>query len=360
MKYTAFVVLVAVLSISCKDDAKKIQPTTEAISESVYASGIVKSKNQYEAYSTVSGIIDSVFVAEGDSVKAGDPIFSISSETQRLNANNAELSASLVDQQAIQEKLTQAQVVMNSARAKMESDSLMYARQKALFDQRVGTKVDLELKQLAFQNSATTYTSALLNYKDLKRQLQYSAAQANNNLRISNAISGDYIIRSEIDGIVYSLNRTKGELIGPQIALAVIGDAKQFILEMQVDEYDILKIKEGLPVVVTFDSYKDQAFNATVTRVNPLMNERSKTFEVQAQFVSAPSVLYPNLSFEANIVLQTKQDALLIPRTYLLNDSIVMKSNGEKVIVKTGLMDFEKVEILSGITAKDELIPPSE
>ena len=45
---------------------------------------------------------------------------------------------------------------------------------------------------------------------------------------------------------------------------------------------------------------------------------------------------------------------------YVLNDSIVIKSDGEKVIVKTGLKDYQKIEIVSGISANDELIKPSE
>jgi hypothetical protein len=44
----------------------------------------------------------------------------------------------------------------------------------------------------------------------------------------------------------------------------------------------------------------------------------------------------------------------------LLNDSIVIKANGDKVVVKTGLRDFQKIEIISGISADDELIKPTE
>jgi multidrug efflux pump subunit AcrA (membrane-fusion protein) len=139
----------------------------------------------------------------------------------------------------------------------------------------------------------------------------------------------------------------------------VIGDAKKFILEMKVDEYDILKIKKEQSVKVMMDSYKGKVFEARVTKIYPIMNERNKTFIVEAEFINQPEVLYPNISFEANIVLATKTKAILIPRNYILNDSIVIKSNGDKVLVKTGLKDYQKIEILSGITAADELIDPA-
>jgi multidrug efflux pump subunit AcrA (membrane-fusion protein) len=148
--------------------------------------------------------------------------------------------------------------------------------------------------------------------------------------------------------------------VGAQTPLAIIGDAQHFVLEMQVDEYDILKIQKGMKVLVTMDSYKDKVFEAVVTKIDPLMNERSKTFLVEARFVAAPSLLYPNVSFEANIIMQTKDKALLIPRNYLINDSFVLKANDEKVAVTTGLKDYKMVEILSGISAQDELKKPAK
>ena len=122
----------------------------------------------------------------------------------------------------------------------------------------------------------------------------------------------------------------------------------------------ILKIKIGQLVLVNLESHHDKTFEATVTKVNPLMNERSKTFLVEAVFKTVPEKLYPNISFEANILLQTKEKVLLIPRTYMVDDSTVLLGNGEKKMVKTGLKDFNKIEIVSGITAADELLKPKQ
>jgi len=127
---------------------------------------------------------------------------------------------------------------------------------------------------------------------------------------------------------------------------------------MQVDENDILLIKNGQKVLVNLDSYKGKVFEAVVTRINPLMNERNKTFLVEAEFTQKPERVYPNITFEANIIIQEKSGALLIPRTYLLKDSLVIKSSGDTVPVKTGLKDYQKVEILSGIKQDDELVKP--
>jgi multidrug efflux pump subunit AcrA (membrane-fusion protein) len=192
----------------------------------------------------------------------------------------------------------------------------------------------------------------------LKKQIAYLASQSQGNLALSAKLEDDYIIKSEMDGLVYSLNKTEGDLVSPQQPIAVIGNASEFVLSMQVDEYDIFKIKNGFTVIVSLDSYKNEVFEAVVTKVYPIMNERTKTFIVEAEFVKTPKLLYPNISFEANIVIDKKDKALLIPRNCLVNDSFVMKSDGEKVLVKTGLKDYQQIEILSGIDLNDELTVP--
>ena len=352
--------IILLFAFSCKNKVEKIKPSVEPITESIYASGILKSRNQYQAFATVNGIVENVFVAEGDTVKKGTPILSISNETQKLNKENAELAAAFSDINANQGKLNEAMLFIELSKNIMKNDSALYFRQKNLWQQQVGTKVDLELRELSYQNSKAAYYSSIVKYADLKRQLDFTSSQSKKNLLISSNLESDFTLKSEIDGIVYGIYKSKGEIVGLQTPLATIGDAKHFILEMQVDEYDILKIRRGQTVLVTLDSYKGKVFEASVTKINPLMNERSLTFLVEAEFTKQPEVLYPNITFEANIVLQSKDKAILIPRDYVLNDSMVTKSDGTKIVVKTGLKDYQKIEILSGISTNDELIKPTE
>src|SRR5690606_24915514 len=163
---------------------------------------------------------------------------------------------------------------------------------------------------------------------------------------------------SETDGKVYSVLKEKGEMVSPQMPVAVIGAADEFILELQVDEYDIARIKPGQKVLLNLDSYKGQVFEAKVFKVNPAMNERTRSFTVEASFVTTPPALYPNLTTEANIVIQRKENALIIPREYLVDGAFVLTEDNEKVAVKTGLKDYQKVEILDGITKETTLLRP--
>ncbi len=345
---------------SCKNDSGKIKPTIETISESVYASGIVKSKNQYQVFASTSGLIENIYTSEGDSVSPGTPILSIANETSRLSTENARLAANYANVDANSQKLNELKLAIDLAQMKMKNDSLLLLRQKNLWAGKIGTQIELEQRELAYENSLTGYESALLRYKDLKKQIDFTAEQSKNNLSISKSRESDFLIKSNMNGMVYSILKEKGEMVNTQTPLAIIGDAKDFILELQIDEYDIVKVDKGKKVFVTLDSYKGEVFEAIVDKVNPLMNERSKTFTVEATFVKQPPVLYPNLTLEATILIQTKEKALTLPRNYLINDEYVLKSNGEKVKVVIGLKDYQKVEILSGVNEKDELIIPKD
>src|SRR5690606_19444206 len=107
------------------------------------------------------------------------------------------------------------------------------------------------------------YHSSKVKLEDLQRQLEFISAQSKKNLKIMTRVENDFTLRSEMNGIVYSILKSKGEIVTAQTPLAVIGDAKNFVLEMQVDEYDIFKIKPGMNVLVTLDSYKGRVFEAT-------------------------------------------------------------------------------------------------
>ena len=362
MKYfnAVFLSCIAVFTFSCQSTEETVFPKRESISESVYASGLIKAKNQYQAYANASGIVQEIFVSEGDPVKTGSPILVIENETARLNRENAELTRAFADRKAKQSRLRDLENNIENAQNKWRNDSLLFERQKRLREQGVGSAVDLEQRQLAFENSRNAYHSAKLIYQDVKREIEYNEKSAGKNLSISKALESDLVLKSEINGKVYALLKEKGEMVNAQTPLAVLGSADEFLLEMQVDEYDIVKVKLGQKIVVTMDSYRGQTFEAKVSKINPLMNEASKSFLVEGVFVNGPTVLYPNLTLEANIVIEVKEDALILPRSFIIEDSFVINVEGDTLKVKLGLKDLKKAEILEGIDEKTEVIKPTK
>lgn len=358
MKFSYIILALPFLLTSCKKTVEKTSPVTENISESVYASGIVKTRNQYQVFSTVSGLISEILVTEGDSVKKDQPVMRVSNATSQLNTENAQLATQYAEANVNSDKLNELKVNIDLAQTKMNNDLSLLQRQRNLWAQDIGTKNEVDQRELAWKTSVTNYNAAILRYNDLKKQLSFNAAQSRKNLEISSTIAKDYTITSRANGRVYSILKETGEMVNPQSPVAIIGDAGTYTLELQVDEYDIARIRLGQQILLSFDSYKGQVFTGKVTKIEPVMNERSRSFTIEAGFVTQPPALFPNLSAEANIIIQTKEKALLIPRSYLVDDTYVLLENKEKRKVTTGLKDYQRVEILSGLTTRDVIIKP--
>jgi HlyD family secretion protein len=359
MKPIFWILSISMALLSCERKRIKTNPVKESITESVYASGIVKSRDEYQVYSPVNGLIQKILVAEGDIVKKETPLLQIISEAARLNIQNAQLASDNAGIVANRYKLNEIEATIRFLKNKVENDSLLLERQRLLWTKAIGSRNELEQRQLAYENDLASYYSALSRYYDLKKQLNFAEAQSKNNLQISKTLANDFTVKSQIAGRVYTITKKKGEMVTTQTPIAVIGGATAFLLELQVDEYDIGKIQPGQKVLLTMDSYRKQLFEGSITRIIPFMNNRTRSFTVEASFTSSPPSLYPNLTVEANIIIQTKENAITIPRDYLVNDLLVLLGTGKEKKVITGLKDYQKVEIISGLTNTDIIMKPA-
>ncbi|QHL89478.1 HlyD family efflux transporter periplasmic adaptor subunit [Nibribacter ruber] len=332
------------------------------ITESVYASGTVKAAGQYTAFPVVSGIVQTILVEPGDTVQKGTPLFLLEDNTATLNARNAQLALELSKEANLSSsgRVQEARAAVRIAREKYHLDSALYQRQQRLLAGDASTKVEVEQRRLAYISSRSNYTAARANLALLNKQLRNELQRANVTYDISKQLQNDFVVRSSISGKVYDVLKEKGELVSPQTPLAVIGQTKSFLLELRVDENDIVQVRVGQPVEISMDSYKGQVFEGVVEKIYPIMNERSRTFQVDARFVNPPATLYPNLSAEANIVLQAKKRALLLPVEYLVDGRYVLVAPDQKREVKIGLRDYRKVEILQGLDTATFVYKPQQ
>lgn len=351
-------VALAVLA-SCGSDRETITPTVGPITESVYASGMVKAAGQYQVYPTVTGQVTALLVNEGDTVKAGMPLLRIDDRSTSASARSASAQVRLLEQNAAESGpvLAQLREALEQARDRFALDSANYERQKALWAQRIGSQSELEQRELAFNTSKAAVVRASKALTESRERLRTELEVARNNAAISMAGNDDRTPSSLIDGIVYDLLVEPGELATPQKAVAVIGSASDLYLELEVDEKDIAKVQVGQEVAVMLELY-EEAFGATITRIIPLMDVRSRTFTVEARFKAAPPRIFPNITAEANIVLQRKARAITIPVAYLVDGSQVFIGADERAEVRTGLRDLERVEILDGIDSTTVLYKP--
>ncbi|NVK10098.1 MAG: efflux RND transporter periplasmic adaptor subunit [Tenacibaculum sp.] len=342
---------------SCTNKKESTTPETKNITESVYATGFIKAKNQYEVFGQTTGVIEKIFVQEGAHVKKGTPLFQIDNKNLKIATENAKLVSFAADYTRNKDKLLDAEKTIDLAKKNLIYDSLQFQRQKNLWSKNIGSKLQYEQKELNYQRSKAEYIKAKTNYNDLKRQLKLASGQSKNNLEIAQLKEDDFVVKSEINGLVYQINKEEGEINSGEKPVAIIG-TEDFIIELSIDEKDIVKIKKGQQVIIRMDSYKSQVFEAKVISIEPMMNIRTRSFQAEAIFTNKPTKLFPNLSLEANIIIQTKQNALTIPRKYIINDTYVMLEGGQLQKVETGLMDYELVEIISGIDKSTKIQLP--
>ncbi|MBL0339692.1 MAG: efflux RND transporter periplasmic adaptor subunit [Bacteroidetes bacterium] len=345
---------------SCNKSNVTTTPVVQDITESIYASGVIKAVGQYEVFATSGGIIKEILVKEGDTINPETPLFVIDNMISAMSTENARLNMELSKDKTgpASNTLRELESRVQLAKAKMKNDSILLERQKNLWAQQVGSKVDLERRELSFQAAVTDFEGIQLQYNQAKLELLKSYQQSVNNLKISQKQQADYTIRSSIYGTIYSILKEKGELVSLQTPIAIIGESNQFEIEMQVDEYDITKVKMQQRVFITMDSYRGEVFEAAVVRIEPYMNQRTRTFKVLAKFKEKPTLLFPNLTIEANILTEKKENALTIPAAYLIGNNQLLTGPSDTILVAVGIANMQWVEITSGLDVNQKIFLP--
>lgn len=358
--FLSFLLILGLILASCSEKREQVRPTVGPITESVYASGALKAQEQYEVYSQVNGLLVFAYVTEGDLVQAGDPLFLIDDRASSLSTRNSELNVALLEKNVSGNSpvLAQLRAKRTAAEENLQIAEEAYLDGQRLAEQELLSENELEQRRLAFVTAETGLEAAIEAYEETRARLNTELEVARNELAISLAAKEDRTVRSLVDGMVYDVMLEKGELATTQSPLAVLGSADNFYIELQVDEYDIGKIEADQRVLITMDSYPGRLMEARITKVDPLMDERSRTFTVKAMFTNPPKRLYPHLTVEANIVIRTNQNALTIPSDFLLDDTHVLIGQEERSEIEIGLRDLQRIEVLSGLDSTSTVYKP--
>lgn len=361
MKFVKFFLFsIIFLLFSCSKKAEGIKPKLGNVTESVYASGVIKADNQYTVFSTVNGILQKIKVIAGQSISQGQLLFDLESEKAALNTENARLAYQLSQESSryVKDKIAEMELKVQAAKDRMVLDESKFNRNKKIRALEGISEIDFEGIELAYKSSKLNYESSKKQLAQLRAQLENDQKRSNINLKLNQKSQSDYSVKSAFSGQLFDVLVKEGSLVSTQTPLAIIGKANAFVLELEVDENDMVQVALGQKVLVTMDSYKDEVFDAIVDKIYPIMDERSRTFKIEAHFVKLPKKLYPNLTAEANIVIRTKENAITIPKTYLIDNEYVLVSKKERRKVKIGLADYQKVEILEGLKEGETIYQP--
>lgn len=348
MRYIALLFLLFVLTY-CSTKDEYITPKRKTIVETVFASGIVEPMNMVTVYSSVSGILNSINMKEGETVQAGMTLFELQTTGAEFQVQSA-LANQEYTNRAFAENSPQLQAVLEEvavSKKRYEYDSSLYSKKLLLLKERAISSQEMETSRLSFESSKASFQASMYKFDATKTALLRDKNVSKAQYNLAKTSANNYRISALQSGFVWSIPPKVGATIVPSQPLAILGDASNFLLKLQVDPSDIGLVKIGQKVLFTVDALGDSIFEGTVAKIGFSINEKTQTFEVEA---NCPTLKMTTIksNIEANIIVAEKANALVIPREYLYGTAIYTSDNGDKPTqkkIQLGLKNLEYVEI---------------
>ncbi len=169
-------------------------------------------------------------------------------------------------------------------------------------------------------------------------------------------------VASPIDGTVAYINVGVGETVSPGVPVAMVVDMSAVVLKGSIGESLINQVEKQGSIDVRIPSAGDTPFTGTITEISPAADLRTGLFGLKVLIQNPDGVIKPGMFAEADLVKDSKKDALYLP------PAAVLSKNGEKYVyvvadgkavyreVATGITGDGIVEILSGVKEGEEVI----
>ncbi len=382
--------------VSQSEGTEKGTETTKAemgnITRKAVATGAVKPRKEVIIKPQVSGVVEKLFVEPGGIVKQGDKLARIKLVPNEVNVNNAQSTVELARiryQEAQRELERQKEVFLKkldveAARVNYDNAQREEIRQQKLFADGIISeidynrfKVDLEIRQAELDNAQILATNNLKQFEtdvDIRRQELDAAI---NNLQLlregvtKNSKQISNVVVSTVDGMILEVPVEEGTSViernnfNEGTTIASVADMNSLIFEGMVDESDVGKLREGMPLEMTVGAIEDQTFAATLEYISPkgLEEEGTVKFEVRAAIQRSEDVfLRAGYSASADIILERKENVLRINERDLIirGDSNFVKvqnapgSFAERPI-EVGVSDGILIEVTAGLDTLTEI-----
>lgn len=317
-------------------------PKIQSIEKKTVVTGKVIPEDEVEIKPQISGIIELLYVDEGDLVTNGDLLAKVKvvPDEQALNSAKGRLSNTLI---------------------LFENAKIEFKRNQSLFEKEIISKQQ-------FDNAKLSYDQAEQNLKNARSDLQIiklgsagGSSIANTNIRATVAGTILEIPIKEGDQVIESNTFNAGTTI------ATVADLKKMIFEGKVDEADVEKLVIGMPLTVNLGAIQDKDFDAKLNFIAPKGNEEQGTvqFKIEGDVYLDDSVfIRAGYSANASLVLEKKDSVMCISEALLQFDKITNnpyvdvkndKGKFERKNIELGISDGINVEILSGLSLEDEI-----
>lgn len=312
------------------------------IEKKTVVTGKVIPEEEVEIKPQIQGIIEGLFVKEGDLVETGDLLAKIKVVPNEQNLNSA------------RGRLQNSKIVLNNS--KIEFD-----RNKNLFDKGIISKQQFQNIELQYNQAKQNVNNAASDLEIIRSGSAGGAASANTNIRAT--VPGTILEIPVEEGfqVIASNSFNAGTTI------ATIADMNKMIFEGKVDEAEVGKLRVGMYLDVNLGAIEDQSLEAKLNFIAPKGNEEQGAvqFIIEADlFLNDSIFIRAGYSANASLVLEKKDSVMSISESLLQFDRdteepyvevVVGEQKFERRDVEIGLSDGVNVELISGISMEDKI-----
>ena len=317
-------------------------PKILSIENKTVVTGKVIPEDEVEIKPQISGIIEKLFVEEGDLVVNGDLLAKVKVVPNEQSLNSAK------------GRLSNAKLVLRNAEVE-------YNRNKQLFDKEI-------ISRQNFDNVELSYNQAKQNVENAKSDLEIIQLGSTGGSTIANTN-----IRAIVPGTILEIPVKEGDQViesntfNAGTTIATVADLNKMIFEGKVDEAEVAKLKIDMPLKVTLGAIENKEFDAQLKFIAPKGNEEQGTvqFKVEGEVFLDDSVFVrAGYSANASLLLEKKDSVMSIPEALLQFDRetnkpyVEIKDEKGKFVrkkIETGISDGINVEILSGLVLEDKI-----
>ncbi len=319
------------------------KPETKTIIKNTIATGNIVPDEEVLIKPNISGIIEAVYIKAGDKIKAGDPIAKI-----RVVANVSSLSNS------------QNQVA--TAKIALDNETKLYQRQKTLFDKGVISANDFQAAETAYKQARQTYASARQGLDIVKSGTTSGLGSYANTL-----------IRSTVNGMVLDVPVKVGNQViesnnfNEGTTIATLADVGRMIFVGKVDESEVGKIKENLPIEITVGAIENKKFDAVLNYIAPKGKAENGAIQFEIKGIMEnkdATFIRAGLSANASIILDKAENVLALKESLVQFDPktqkpfvevLVSDQKFEKRPVTLGVSDGIYVHVKSGVKTGEKI-----
>jgi HlyD family secretion protein len=314
----------------------------QTIEEKIVATGSVVPEDEVNIVPQISGIIDEIFVEEGDEVVAGDLLAKIKVVPNEQSLNSAE------------GRVKTSRIVLNNSTKE-------YNRNKKLFDKGVISEQDFNSVELRYNQDQQNLENALSDLQIIRLGSVGGSALTNTN------------VRSTVSGTVLQVPVKEGDqaieanTFNPGTTIATVADLNKMIFEGRVDEGEVGKLKIGMDLKISLGAIEEKEYEATLTLIAPKGIEVAGAIQFKIEgdvFLDNEYVVRAGYSANATIITNVKKDILSVNESLLQFDNTTKKAfveiqlSGQKFErrdIELGISDGVYSEVLGGVTEKDNI-----